>query len=108
MLLQSPCHSIQKNQNFNEDNTEKWTRLYDYIDLEYNNIMTHTKENYPQLNDKDLLLIALSVLDFSCVQIAIIMGYNNASSIGVIRQRLAKKMLLKSSLKDYIGEFSNH
>ena len=52
---------------FNHQNKEKWDKLNGYIDMRYNNIMDKTKKNYPQLNEKDLLLLALSTLDFSCI-----------------------------------------
>ncbi|MBR5170495.1 MAG: hypothetical protein IKW85_07995 [Muribaculaceae bacterium] len=90
---------------FNDQNKDLWNKLHGYIDLRYNNIMEETRRNYPQLNDKDLLLLALSILDFSCIQIAMIMGYANPSSIGVIKQRLARKMEIEGNLRDYIDRF---
>ena len=78
---------------FQHDNHQQWTQLYHYIDAEYNGIISKTHNAYPQLNDKDLLLIALTATGFSYIQIAIIMGYANATSVGTIKQRLAKKML---------------
>ena len=90
---------------FQNDNKNKWEKLYGYIDLEYNGIISKTKDNYPQLNDKDLLLIALSVMEFSCMQIAIILGYSNQTSVGTIRKRLCEKMNIEGSLNDYISHF---
>ena len=78
-----------------------------YIDAEYNGIISKTRNAYPQLNDKDLLLIALTTTGFSYIQIAIIMGYTNATSIGTIKQRLAQKMHLDGSLNDYINSIIN-
>ena len=91
---------------FQDSNRDNWVRLYDYIDLEHNNIMARTRENYPQLNDRDLLLLALTCMGFSYIQTAIIMGYSNATSVSVIKQRLAKKMGLECTLNEYIDSFS--
>ena len=87
---------------FQDSNRDNWVKLYDYIDMEHNNIMTRTREQYPQLNDKDLLLLALTCMGYSYIQTAIIMGYSNATSVSVIKQRLAKKMGLDCSLNEYI------
>ena len=87
---------------FQDNNRDNWVKLYDYIDMEHNNIMTHTREKYPQLNDRDLLLLALTCMGYSYIQTAIIMGYSNATSVSVIKQRLAKKMELDCSLNEYI------
>lgn len=92
---------------FQDSNKENWVRLYDYIDLEHNNIMTRTRENYPDLNDRELLLLALTCMGYSYIQIAIIMGYSNATSVSVIKQRLVKKMKLDCSLNEYIQKFEN-
>ena len=88
-----------------DDNKDKWEKLYDYIDLDYNGIMSKTRQDFPQLRDKDLLLLALTVLGYSCAQIAIILGYSNATTIGGNRLRLAHKMNLDCSLNDYIQRF---
>ena len=98
---------IKKIVQFQDQNKDKWTDLYDYIDLVYNNIMKKTKSNYPQLNDREMLLLALTVLNYSCIQISFILGYSNATSIGTIRQRLAQKMGLDISLVQYIDSFKN-
>jgi len=87
---------------FQDSNRDNWVKLYDYIDMEHNNIMTRTREQYPQLNEKDLLLLALTCMGYSYIQTAIIMGYSNATSVSVIKQRLAKKMGLDCSLNEYI------
>ena len=91
---------------FQDSNRDNWVKLYDYIDLEHNNIMTLTRQRYPQLNDRDLLLLALTCMGFSYIQTAIIMGYSNATSVSVIKQRLAKKMGLDCSLNDYIDQYA--
>lgn len=92
---------------FQHDNEHNWTQLYPYIDAEFNNLISKTHNDYPQLNDKDLLLIALTATGFSYVQIAIILGYANATSISTIKQRLAKKMQLNGSINDYINTVIN-
>jgi hypothetical protein len=94
---------VKKIVRFQHENKQQWTQLYHYIDAEYNGIISKTRNAYPQLNEKDLLLIALTTTGFSYVQIAIIMGYTNATSIGTIKQRLAQKMHLDGSLNDYIN-----
>ena len=92
---------------FQDSNKDNWVKLYDYIDMEHNNIMTHTRNTYPQLNDRDLLLLALTSMGFSYIQTAIIMGYSNATSVSVIKQRLAQKMGLDCSLNEYIKRYGN-
>ena len=92
---------------FQDSNRDNWVKLYDYIDMEHNNIMTRTREQFPQLNDKDLLLLALTCMGYSYIQTAIIMGYSNATSVSVIKQRLAKKMGLDCTLNEYIEQNSN-
>ena len=93
---------------FQDSNHDNWVKLYDYIDLEHNNIMSRTRENYPQLNDRDLLLLALTCMGYSYIQTAIIMGYSNATSVSVIKQRLAKKMGLECTLNEYIEHNSTY
>ena len=93
---------------FQDSNRDNWVKLYDYIDLEHNNIMTRTRQQYPQLNDRDLLLLALTSMGFTYIQTAIIMGYSNATSVSVIKQRLAKKMGLDCSLNEYIEQYAQH
>jgi len=90
---------------FQSNNKDQWEELYGYIDLEYNNIISKTRNDYPQLNDKDLLLIALSIMNFSCIQIAIILGYSNQTSVGTIRKRICEKMQIEGTLNDYITHF---
>ena len=92
---------------FQDSNKDNWVKLFDYIDLEHNNIMTRTRENYPDLNDRELLLLALTCMGFTYIQIAIIMGYSNATSVSVIKQRLVKKMGLDCSLNEYIQNNDN-
>lgn len=100
--------SIKNIVHYQEKNRDLWENLYIYIDLEHNNIMKETKQHYPLLNDRDLLLLALSCLGYSCAQIALIMGYANATTIGGNKQRLARKMGLEGSLKDYIEDYKSN
>ena len=99
---------IQRIVRFQDQNKHSWEKLYDYIDIEFNNIMTETRRNYPKLTDRDLLLLALTCLGYSCAQIAIIFDYANATTISSSRQRLAKKMGLNTTLKEYIEQFQIH
>ena len=89
-------------------NRLQWQRLYGFIDAEYNGIMSDIQRDYPDLNDKEVLLVALSCLDFSYIQIAIILGYPNPTSVGTLKLRVAKKMRLNISLNDYISFKSKH
>ena len=93
---------------FNDNNLDLWVGLYEYLDRVYNGIISKTHKNFPQLNSKDLLLIALNCLGFSYIQMAIILGYANATSIGPIKQRLANKMGLDCPLNEYISSFAQH
>ncbi len=97
--------SIRQLVKFQESNKDVWTRLYQYIDKENNGIMSYTMNHYPQLGDKDLLMIALTCMGYSCAQIAIVLDYSNATSISTIRTRIATKMGLDCSLDDYIQPF---
>ena len=101
------AESMKRIVKFQDSNRDNWVKLYDYIDLEHNNIMTLTRQRYPQLNDRDLLLLALTCMGFSYIQTAIIMGYSNATSVSVIKQRLAKKMGLDCTLNEYINQYAD-
>ena len=98
-------NSIKNLVKYNSNNSAQWLPLLHLVDCRYGNIIKITKENYPQLNDKDLLMIALTALDFSCVQIAIFFGFDQATSVGAARNRIAKKMNLDTTLTNYIEEF---
>lgn len=101
------AESMKRIVKFQDSNRDNWVKLYDYIDIEHNNIMTRTRANYPQLDDRDLLLLALTCMRYSYIQTAIIMGYSNATSVSVLKQRLAKKMGLDCTLNDYIERNAN-
>ena len=98
-------NKIEEIVKFQQGKDSQWLKLFSYIDLEYGNIITTTRHNFPQLSEKDLMLLALTTLDCSCIQIATILGYSNITSVGPIRQRLAKKMNLDGSLITYIQQF---
>lgn len=96
-------HQVKRIFEFQHDNERKWIQLFHYIDAEYNQIINKTRKAYPQLHDRDLLLIALTCMRFSQIQIAIILGYANATSISTVKFRLAQKMGLDCPLNDYIN-----
>lgn len=98
-------HNIKQIIKFQKKNDEIWLKLLDYVDLKHHNIITHTKGNYDFLNNKDLLVLAMTTLGFSYIQMAMILGYDNATTISSIKQRLAKKMGLDCSLNEYIRCF---
>lgn len=97
--------SIKNLVKYKSNNSTQWLPLLDLVDCEYGNIIKITKENHPQLNDKDLLMITLTALDFSCVQIAIFFGFDQATSVGAARKRIARKMNLDTTLTKYIEQF---
>ncbi len=100
-----PTGRIRKAIKFQNNNRDKWQKLFGYIDIEFNNIITVTKDRYPQIDDRDLLLISLTALKFSYIQMSLVLGYANATTIGSSKQRLAKKMGLDCSLNEYIDSF---
>ena len=99
------AEKIQKLLKFQESNKDVWTNLYHYIDNENNGIMSKTMQSFPQLDDKELLMIALTCMGYSCAQIAIVLDYSNATSISTIRKRIATKMQLDCSLGDYVMKY---
>ena len=99
--------AIRKIVKYQDENYNIWSKLYSYLDIEFNNIMSETQRNYPQLDEKDLLIIALTCMGYSCAQIAIVFGYSSSSGISTIRKRIAKKMGLNCLLADYIGQFKS-
>jgi len=93
---------------YQEKDQQNWDKFFDYIDIRFENIISSTREHFPQLDNKDLMLIALCCMDYSYIQIATILDYSNATSVGTIKSRLAKKMGLKDSLNDYIALWARH
>ena len=91
---------IKKIVAFQDKNMHLWSQIYDYIDAEYNDIITNTRKNHPDLNDKELLLLALSCMNYSYIQMTIILGYSNSTSVGTLKTRLSEK--LGCSVNDYI------
>lgn len=98
-------HNIKQIINIQKNNEDIWLKLLDYVDIKHNNIISFTKANYDYLNNKDLLVLAMTTLGFSYIQMAMVLGYNNATTISSIKQRLAKKMGLDCSLNEYIKRF---
>ena len=90
---------------FQKSNKETWSRLFDYLDMEYNGIISQTKADFPLLNGKDLLLIAMTTLGFSYIQMAMIFGYSDASSMSSAKIRLVKKMRIDCTLNEYVSRF---
>ena len=99
------AQKIERIFKYQDDNKEKLSKLYDFIDMEYNDIMKDTKLHYPNLDERDQLLIALTCLGYSNAQIAMILGYVNLTSISGCRLRLTKKMGLNCHLNDYIKHY---
>ena len=97
--------NIRKIVQYQEKNKDAWVNLFSYIDMENNNIITETKKNYPQLDEKEIMIVALTTMGYSCAQIAIILGYSSAQGITTVRNRVAKKMGLDSRLIDYIEKY---
>ena len=96
---------IKKTITFQDENKHLWPLIYHYIDAEYNNIISTTHEKHPDLNDKELLLLALSCIDFSYIQMAIILGYSNPTSVGTLKTRLSEKV--GCPINDYISSFTH-
>ena len=97
--------NIQRIIKYQVKNKDAWVNLFPYIDIEYNNIMTITKRDFPQLEEKDLMIVALTAMGYSCAQIAIILGYSSAQGITTIRNRVAKKMGINCRLVEYVEKF---
>ena len=97
--------SIKQIVKYNDRNANMWNKLFDYLDMEYNNIMSQTQKRYPQLDNKELLMIALTCMGYSCAQIAIVLDYSSSAGISTIRKRIARKMGFNGLLADYIKQF---
>ena len=97
--------NIQKIIKYQEKNKDAWVNLFPYIDMENNNIITETQKNFPQLDEKEIMMVALTAMGYSCAQIAIILGYSSAQGITTIRNRVAKKMGINCRLVEYVEKF---
>lgn len=87
--------------------TEFMDELYSMTDLSCNGIMTHLKNEYPDLTKYELSYCALICLGFSQESIRILMNHNNINSIYTLRTKIRKKMSIPagdSVLEKYIGE----
>lgn len=69
--------------------------------------MSDTMKRFPQLGEKELLMIALTCMGYSCSQIAIVLDYSNSAGISTIRKRIAKKMGLECLLSEYIEQYKS-
>ena len=107
-LPQGPlAKEIKRIVKYQEQNLDIWEKLYHFLDLEYNDIMSDTMKRYPQLGKKDLLVIALTCMGYSCAQIAIVLDYSSSSGISTIRKRIAAKMGLECLLREYIERYKS-
>lgn len=96
---------IRKIVKYQDEKSGIWNKLYQYLDLQYNNIMSDTMKRFPQLTEKELLMIALTCMGYSCAQIAIVLDYSNSAGISTIRKRIAEKMGLDCLLGEYIDQY---
>lgn len=94
-------NQIKKIIAYQNENIDLWPLIYDYIDAEYNNIISNTRKRFPDISDRELLLLALCCMDFSYIQMAIILGYSNSTSVGTMKTRLSEKM--GCSVNEYIS-----
>ena len=91
--------------NKQNENREFCQGLYHYVDLNFNQIITKTKTNYPNLTNDDIYIIALLCCGFSYLEITFCMGYANKSYINVKKRRIAQAMNLNCTLDQYVGKF---
>lgn len=82
--------------------TDFWKDIRYYVDSRYDNIITDLEEEYPDFADDELMIICLMCCGFSYIEISICMGYANCNYVNNKKSRIAKKMGLTESLKDYI------
>jgi len=99
-------HEVLTSQNISGDITFS-TSLFKFVDTKYNNLISETREKFPNLKHNDLLLIALTACGFSYIESAICLGYSNPSYISGKKQRIAKAMNLNESLNDYIKRYQS-
>jgi hypothetical protein len=81
-----------------------WLDLRHYVNLCHNNVLTEIHGRFPSLNDDEMNLISLLCCDFSYIEITICMGYTNAHYVSNKKARIARKMGLSVSLKEYLDE----
>ncbi len=97
---------IKKTIAFQDENKHMWLLIYDYIDAEYNNIISDTHKKFPGLNDKEVLLLALSCMNFSYIRITRILGCPNPTRVRTLKTRLAET--IGYPINDYISFFNHH
>ena len=88
-------------------NDEFWNALRNYLDREYDNMISEFAKN-PRLDETDLRLIELMCCGFNYVEIAIAMNYN-PTYISTKRKNVARKLRVWGSLHDYLDKVcQNH
>ena len=95
--------------------TEFMDELYSMTDLSCNGIMTHLKNEYPDLTKYELSYCALICLGFSQESIRILMNHNNINSIYTLRTKIRKKMsipagdsVLEKHIRELVGRLVNN
>ena len=95
--------------------TEFMDELYSMTDLYCNGIMTHLKNEYPDLTKYELSYCALICLGFSQESIRILMNHNNINSIYTLRTKIRKKMsipagdsVLEKHIRELVGRLVNN
>ena len=61
-----------------------------------NNIIDRISAKYPTLNDKELMILALTCLDFKPIEMYIFLKFPTVGSINTARHRLAKELKISS------------
>jgi hypothetical protein len=79
---------------------EFWNALQNYVDCQYNNIITKIAQN-PKITEVDLRFIGLCCLGFNYIEMAITLGVS-PNYISTKRKALAKKLGIKIPLQEYL------
>lgn len=79
---------------------EFWNELKNYLDDNYNNIISNIAQN-PKITEVDLRFIGLVCLGFNYIEIAITMKVS-PNYISTKRKAIAKKLGIKISLQEYL------
>ena len=80
---------------------EFWLELRDYLDNNYNGIISQIARN-PKINDTDIRFIELACCGFSYIEMAITLGYT-PNFISNKRIRIQKKLGISVPLSDYLN-----
>ena len=81
-----------------------WSDFIVYVNIAYNNVIDKIAKLHPQLKDEELYFISLICCGFSYIEIAICMGYTNNNYVNNKKVRIAKKIGITMSLKEYINQ----